>query len=62
MSLENIRTLAPDRDSNYIINSEKTVTDHLKGLKSKTAITEPVGSKPKILYGSAKVKKTLNEL
>ena len=55
---------ALDKDLNYIINSEKRVTDLLKKLKN--AISEetykklsPVGSKPGTLYGSAKVHKPL---
>ena len=58
--------VAPDKDLNYIINSEKRVTDLLKKLKNKNAISEetynklrPVGSKPGTLYGSAKVHKPL---
>ena len=45
--------IAPNKDLNYIINSEKRVTDLLKKLKNKNAISEesynklrPVGSKP----------------
>ena len=59
-------TVAPDIDLNYIINSEKKVTDLLKKLKNKNTISEktynklrPVGSKPGTLYGSAKVHKLL---
>ena len=59
-------TVAPDIDVNYIINSEKRVTDLLKKLKNKNTISEktynklrPVGSKPGTLYGSAKVHKPL---
>ena len=59
-------TVAPDIDLNYIINSEKKVTDLLKKLKNKNTISEktynklrPVGSKPGTLYGSAKVHKPL---
>ena len=58
--------IAPNKDLNYIINSEKRVTDLLKKLKNKNAISEetynklrPVGSKPGTLYGSAKVHKPL---
>ena len=58
--------VARDKDLNYIINSEKRVTDLLKKLKNKNAISEetynklrPVGSKPGTLYGSAKVHKPL---
>ena len=58
--------VAPDKDLNYVINSEKTVTDLLKKLKNKNAISEetynklrPVGSKPGTLYESAKVHKPL---
>ena len=58
--------VAPDKDLNYVINSEKRVTDLLKKLKNKNAISEetynklrPVGSKPGTLYGSAKVHKPL---
>ena len=57
---------APDKGLNYIINSEKRVTELLKKLKNKNAISEetcnklsPVGSKPGTLYGSAKVHKPL---
>ena len=52
--------VAPDRDLNYVINSEKRVTDLLKKLNNKNAISEefynklrPVGSKLGALYGSA---------
>ena len=58
--------VAPDKDPDYIINSEKRVTDLLKKLKNNNAISEetynklrPVGSKPGKLYGSAKVYKLL---
>ena len=58
--------IAPNKDLNYIINSEKRVTDLLKKLKNKNTISEetynklrPVGSKPGTLYGSAKVHKLL---
>ena len=58
--------VAPDKDLNYIINSEKRVTDLLKKLKNKNAISKetynklrPVGSKPGKLYGSVKVHKPL---
>ena len=59
-------TVAPNKDLNYIINSEKRVTDLLKKYKNKNAISEetnnklrPVGSKLGTLYGSAKVHKPL---
>ena len=55
---------AADKNLNYIINSEKRVNDLLEKLKNKNANCEetckklrPVGSKPVILYGSAKVHK-----
>ena len=55
----------PDKDFNYVINSEKRVTDLLKKRKNKNTISEetynklrPVDSKPGLLYGSAKVHKT----
>ena len=58
--------VVPDKDLNYIINSEKRVTDLSKKLKNKNAINEetynklrPVGWKPGTLYGSAKVHQTL---
>ena len=58
--------IAPNKDLNYIINSEKRVTDLLKKLKNKNAISEetynklrPVGSKPGTLFGPAKVHKPL---
>ena len=58
--------IAPNKDLNYIINSEKGVTDLLKKLKNKNVISEetynklrPVGSKPGTLYGSAKVHEPL---
>ena len=58
--------VVPDKDLNYIITSEKRVTDLLKKLKNKNTISEetynklrPVGSKPRTLYGSAKVHKPL---
>ena len=58
--------VAPHKDLNYIINSEKRVTDLLKKLKNKNPVSEetynklgPVGSKPGALYGSAKVHKPL---
>ena len=45
--------IAPDKDLNYIINSEKRVTDLLKKLKNKNVISDetynklkPVDSKP----------------
>ena len=63
--LKNI-PVAPDKDLNYTINSEKKVTDLLKKLKNKNAISEetynklsPVGSKPGTPYASAKVHKPL---
>ena len=50
----------------YVTNSEKRVTDLLKKLKNKNAISEetynkarPVGSKPDTLYGPAKVHEPL---
>ena len=59
-------SIAPNKDLNYIIDSEKRVTDLLKKLKNKNVISEetynklrPVGSKPGTLYGSAKVHKPL---
>ena len=61
--LKNI-PVAPDKDLNYILNSEKKVTDLLKKLKNKNAISEetydklrPVSSKTVTPYGSAKVHK-----
>ena len=58
--------VAPNKDVNYVINSEKRVSDLLKKLKNKNAISEetynklkPVGSKRGTLYGSAKVHKPL---
>ena len=58
--------IAPDKDLRYISNSEKKITDLLKKLKNKNAISEetynklrPVGSKPGTLYGSAKLHKPL---
>ena len=58
---ENI-PVVPDKDFNYIINSEKRVTDLLKKLKNKNVISKeiynklrPVVSKLGTLYGSAKV-------
>ena len=58
--------VAPDKDLNYIINSEKRVTKLLKKFKNKNAINDetyiklkPVGSKPGKLYGSVKVHKPL---
>ena len=58
--------VVPDKDLNYIITPEKRVTDLLKKLKNKNTISEetynklrPVGSKPRTLYGSAKVHKPL---
>ena len=57
---------APDKDLTYVINSQKIVTDLLKNLKNKNAISEetynklrPVGSKPGTLYGPTKVYKPL---
>ena len=48
--------VVPDKDLNYIITSEKRVTDLLKKLKNKNTISEetynklrPVGSKPRTL-------------
>ena len=62
--------VAPDKDLNHIINSEKRVTDLLKKLRNKNAISEetynelsPVGSKPETHYGPVKVYKPVkNEL
>ena len=58
---ENI-PVVPDKDFNYIINSEKRVADLLKKLKNKNVISKeiynklrPVVSKLGTLYGSAKV-------
>ena len=58
--------VVPDKDLNYIVNSEKRVTDLLKKLKYKNAISDeicnklrPVGSKPGTVYGSTKVHKPL---
>ena len=58
--------IAPDKDLNYVTDSEKRVTDLLKKLKNKNVISEetynktrPVDSKPGTLYGSAKVHKLL---
>ena len=58
--------VAPNKDLNYIINSEKRVIDLLKKYKNENAISEetnnklrPVGSKLGTLYGSAKVHKPL---
>ena len=58
--------VAHNKDLNYIISSQKRVTDLLKKLKNKKAISEetyyklrPVGSKPGTLYGSAKAHKPL---
>ena len=58
--------VAPDKDLNYITNSEKRFTDLLEKIKNEKAICEetynklrPVGSKPGTLYGSAKVHKPL---
>ena len=58
--------VAPDKDLNYIINSEKRVTNLFKKLKNKKAISDetynklrPVNSKLRTLYGSAKVHKPL---
>ena len=49
---------APNNDLNYIINSEKRVTDLLKNLKNKNEISKTtsnksrqVGSKSRTLYG-----------
>ena len=59
-------TVAPDKYLNYIINSEKRVTDLLKKHKNKNAIIKetcnkasPVGSKPETRYVSAKEYKSL---
>ena len=48
-------SIVPNKDLNYIINSEKRVTDLLKKLKNKNVISEetynklrPIGSKPGI--------------
>ena len=72
--LKSVETLLKDsskfknipKDLNYIISSEKRVTDLLKKFKNKNVISEetynklrPVGSKPGTLYGSAKVHKPL---
>ena len=53
--------VAPDKDLNYVINSEKTVTDLLKKFKNKNTISEetynklrPVGSKPGTLVDQLK--------
>ena len=58
--------VANNKDLNYIISSQKRVTDLLKKLKNKNATSEetydklkPVGSKPGTLYGSPKVHKPL---
>ena len=58
------KAVVPDKDLNYIINSEKRAADLLKKLKNKNVISEesynklrPVGSKPEKLCGSAKVHK-----
>ena len=58
--------VASDKDLNYIINSEKRMTDVLKNIKNKNSINEetynklrPVGSKSGTLKGSAKVHKPL---
>ena len=58
--------IAPNKDLNHVINSEKRVIDLLKKPKNKNVISEetynklrPVGSKPRILYGSVKVHKPL---
>ena len=58
--------VASDKDLSYIINSEKRVTDLLKKLKNKNAISDetynnlrPAGSKLGTLYVSAKVHKPL---
>ena len=63
-------SVAPDKYLNHIINSEKRVTDLLKKLRNKNAISEetynelsPVGSKPETHYGPVKVYKPVkNEL
>ena len=56
--------VALDKHHNFVINSEKRVTDLLKKRKNKNAISEdtynkirPVGSKLRTLCGSAKVHK-----
>ena len=56
--------IAPNKDLNYIINSEKRVTDLLKKLKNKNAISEetynklrPLASKPRTLHRSPKIHK-----
>ena len=58
--------ITPDKDLNYINNSEKRVTVLLKKLTNKNVISDetynklrPVGSKPGTLYGSVKVHKPL---
>ena len=54
----------PDKDLNYIINPEKRVTDLLKKLKNKNAISEetynklrPLASKLGTLHRSPKIHK-----
>ena len=56
--------VAPAKDINHITNSEKRVTDLLKKLKNKNAISDeiynklsPISSKPGTFYGSSKVHK-----
>ena len=58
--------VAPDKDRNYVINTEKESLIFKKTLKNKNAISEetnnklgPVCSKPRTLYVSAKVYKPL---
>ena len=58
--------VAPDKDLNYVTDSEKRLTDLLKKLKNKNKISEetynklsPVCSKPGTYYGSAKKHKPL---
>ena len=55
-----------DKDHKYTINSQEKITDLLKKLKNKNAISEktciklrPVSSKPGTIYGSFKVDKPL---
>ena len=58
--------VAPNKDLNHVIKSEKRVTDLLKKLKTKNSICEgtynklrPVGSKPGTLYGPTKLNKSV---
>ena len=58
--------VAPNKDLNDFINSEERITELLKKLKNKNAISDetfnkprPVASKPGTLYGSAKVRKPI---